>query len=268
MRRAAGTDQHTLVVVLAIHQVTEHLFVLGRRDVREFFAATGAHHEEDIEDAGAEPMRPFHDGGQFLVIHRLRAEMHLELAARCVCRPRCRPRRASHAPGHAAEGIVLLGIERIDADADAHDADLDQLFGHPVIDQHAVGAEHHHESELHGMTRDVENVRADQRLPAGDDQQTALVDLGDLVDQAVALFGRELVVAACGFGRRVQIAMVALEIAALGEVQRDEIGLEVVDGPAVVRPLALRTGREELRELLLEGTPALLEEELTGLNVS
>ena len=137
---------------------------------------------------------------------------------------------------------------------DAHDADLDQLFGHPVIDQHAVGAEDHHESELHGITCNVENVGTDQRLPAGDDQQTALIDLGDLVDQAKALFGRELVVAACGFGGRVQIAVIAFQVAALGEVQRDEIGLEVVDGPAVVRTLALLgRWREELRELLRKG---------------
>ena len=47
--------------------------------------------------------------------------------------------------------------------------------------------------------------------------------------------------------------MVAFEIAALGEVQRDEIGLEVVDGPAVVRAVALsECGREELRDLLLK----------------
>ena len=114
-------------------------------------------------------------------------------------------------------------------------------FGHPVIDQHAVGAEDHHETELHGMACDVENVGTDQRFAAGDDEETALVDLGDLIDEAEALFGREFVVAAGGFGRRVEIAMIALEIAALREVQRDEIGLEVVDGPAVVRTLALRT---------------------------
>ena len=146
---------------------------------------------------------------------------------------------ASQAPGTPRKGLCFCGIERIDADADAHDADLDQLFGHPVIDQHAVGAEDHHESELHGMARDVENVGTDERLPAGDDQQAALVDLGNLVDEAEALFGREFVVAAGGFGRRVEIAMVAFKIAALREVQRNEIGFEVVDGPAVVRTLAL-----------------------------
>ena len=91
---------------------------------------------------------------------------------------------ASHAPGNPTKCVVLLRIQRIDADADAHDADLDQFLGHAVVDQHAVGAEHDHETELHGMTRDVENVGAHQRLATGDDQQAALVHLGDLIDEA------------------------------------------------------------------------------------
>ena len=61
-------------------------------------------------------MGPFHDGGQFLVIHRLRAEMHLELESVAF---------AGLDAGHGrfpcsrdtAEGIVLLRVERIDADA-------------------------------------------------------------------------------------------------------------------------------------------------------
>ena len=69
---------------------------------------------------------------------------------------------------------------------------------HPVIDQHAVGAEHHHEAELHGVAGDVENIGPDERLAAGDDQQAAFVDLGDLIDQAEAFFGREFVIAAGG----------------------------------------------------------------------
>ena len=50
----------------------------------------------------------------------------------------------------------------------------------------------------------------------------------------IAFFGRQLIGSAAGFRRRIEIAMVALEIAALGEIQRDEIGFEVIDGATVV----------------------------------
>ena len=111
-----------------------------------------------------------------------------------------------------------------------------------VVDQHAVGAEDHHESELHRMPGDVENVGTDQRLAAGDDQQTALVHFGDLIDEAEALFRGELVDPAAGFGGGIEIAMVALEIAAFREIQRNEIRLEVIDGPAIVRRRRRRVG--------------------------
>ena len=81
MRRAAGPDQHVLVLVLAIDQVAQHFLVLRRRDVRQFFAAAGADHEEHIEHSCAEGMRPLHDRRQLLIVHRLRAEMDLELKA-------------------------------------------------------------------------------------------------------------------------------------------------------------------------------------------
>ena len=85
------------------------------------------------------------------------------------------------------------------------------------------------------MARDVEDVGTDERFAARDHEEAALVDLGNLIDELVAFFGREFVVPAGGLRRRIEIAMVAFEIAALREVQRDEIGFEVVDGPAIVR---------------------------------
>ena len=98
--------------------------------------------------------------------------------------------------GHATEAIVFLGIERIDADTHAHHADLDQFLRHPVVDQHAVGPEHHHEPEFYGMARDVEDVRTDERFATCDHEEAAFVDLGNLIDEFVAFFGREFVVPA------------------------------------------------------------------------
>ena len=98
-----------------------------------------------------------------------------------------------------------------------------------------LGPEHHHEPEFHGVARDIEDVRTDERFAARDHEETALIDLGNLIDECIAFFGREFVVSAGGLRRRVEIAMVALKIAALCEVEGDEIGFEVVDGSAIVR---------------------------------
>ena len=116
------------------------------------------------------------------------------------------------------------------------------VLRHPVVDQHAVGPEHNHEAELHGVARDVEDIRTDERFAARNHEEAALVDLGNLIDELIAFFGREFVVPAGGLRRRIEIAMVALEIAAFCEVQRNEIGLEVVDGPAIVRRSAMDDG--------------------------
>ena len=156
--------------------------------------------------------------------------------------------------GHAAKTIMLLGIERIDADAHAHHADLDQLLRHPVIDQHAVGPEHHHETEFHGMARDIEDVRTDKRFTSRDHKETALIDLGNLIDELVALFGREFIIPAGGFRRRVEITMVAFKVAAFREVQGDEIGLEVINRSAVVRRRSRGWWSKELRYLLLDAS--------------
>jgi hypothetical protein len=102
------------------------------------------------------------------------------------------------------------------------------------------------------MARNVEDVGTHERLPAGDYEQTTLVDLGDLIDEPEAFLRGEFVVSPAGFGRGVEVAMVALEIAAFGEIQRNKIGLEVVDGSAVIGGLAGPGGREKLRDLLLK----------------
>ena len=248
---ATSADQHALIIVLAIDQVAQHFLVLRRGDVREFFAAARTDHEEHIEDSCAELMRPLNDRRQLLIVHRLRAEMDLELKAVPL---------AGFNPGHsgfpgsrnATERIVFGGIERIDADADAHDADLDEGFGHLVVDEHAVGPEDHHEAELHRMAGDVENVGTDQRLSACNDQQTALIHDSDLIDERIALFSGELVVAAGRFGGGIEVAVIALEIAALCQIERNEIRLEVIDGPAVVHAFALRRRGHKLRDLLLK----------------
>ncbi len=252
MRGAAGAHQHAFVVVLAVHEKAEHFLILGRRDIAELLAAAGADHEKDVEYLSSQLMGPLDDRRQLLIVHRLGAEVHLERQAVSLAGFDAGNGRFP-GPGDPPEGVVLGGVQRIDADADAHHADLDQRFGHGVIDQHPVGAEHNHEAELHGMAGDVEDIGTHQRFSAGDDQQAALVDFGDLVDETKAFVGGELVVAPGRLGGGVEIAMVALEVAAFGQVEGDEIGLEVVDRAAVKRAFSDRLGGKELRDLLLDG---------------
>ena len=102
------------------------------------------------------------------------------------------------------------------------------------------------------MPGNIEDVGADKWFAARDHEEAALVDLGNLIDEPVTFFRREFIVPAGGFRRRIEIAVVALEIAALREVQRDEIGLEVVDCSAIVRRSSHGWRGKELRDLLLD----------------
>ena len=151
-------------------------------------------------------------------------------------------RRGSQAPGTPRKALCFFGSNGIDADADAHHTDRDQLLGHPIVDQHAIGTEHHQKPSFTAYARSRECPGRTSGSPPVMTMQTALIDLGDLIDQAEALFGREFIVAAGRLRGRIEVAMVALEITALGKIQRDKIGLEVVHGPSVIWTFGLGPG--------------------------
>ena len=134
----------------------------------------------------------------------------------------------------------------------AHDADLDQCFGHSIVDQHAVGAKDDDKAQSDRMAGNVENIRTDKRLSAGNHQQAPFIHFGYLINEAEAFFRAEFIRPAAGLRRGVQITMIALEIASLGEVQGNKIGLEVIDGPAIIRRCGRRGRGDELRDLLLK----------------
>jgi len=81
-----------------------------------------------------------------------------------------------------------------------------------------------------GVTDDVDDVAAEQRLAAGQDQQTVGREGRDLVDDLETCLGIEL--APVGEGGRVdrrlaagvEVAVLTGEIAAVGEVPRDDVG--------------------------------------------
>src|ERR1043165_676904 len=150
MRRTTRSHKHTLVMILTVDQEANDYVILSRRDVGEFFTAAGTDHEKDIEHLGTKLVRPIDHLRQFLVIHGLRTEVHLEWQAVSLAgfdASEC----GFPGTGDATEAIVFLGIKRIDTNPHPHPADFTQLLRQPVIDQHAVGSEHYHEPEFHGM---------------------------------------------------------------------------------------------------------------------
>jgi len=110
------------------------------------------------------------------------------------------------------------------------------------------------------MSGDVQDVGTHQRFSAGDHQQASFVHLGDLIDETEALFRTELIRPAAGFGRSIEITVITLEVAALGEVQRDQIGFKVIDRATVVRRSRGGSRGDELRDLLLERLQLISEE--------
>ena len=94
--------------------------------------------------------------------------------------------------GTAAEGVVLLGVGIVDRDADARDADL----GHPARrlgrDERAVGRHDRPQPDVARVRGDLEDVGPHERLAAGEDEDR-VAGLGDLVDEAEALLGGQLV---------------------------------------------------------------------------
>jgi len=98
---------------------------------------------------------------------------------------------------------------------------------------------------------DVKNIRPDQWFSTCDDQQTTFVDLSNLVDEPETFFSGQFVITPSGFGCRIKVTMVAFEVTTLGEVQGNEIGLEIINGSAVEWSIALRHGREKFGDWLL-----------------
>ena len=68
----------------------------------------------------------------------------------------------------AAEDVVGGAIGAVEADADAGDAAIFDFARHRRIDQRAVGGEGDDQAGIRRMAGDVEDVRAEERLAAGE----------------------------------------------------------------------------------------------------
>ena len=139
----------------------------------------------------------------------------------------------------AAAKPVMRRAEPVEADADIVIADICDAPGEFGVDQRAVGGQGRIEAEIDRALRNVEYVRAQQRLAAGQDQDGRTRGL-DVVHHAEDLGCRQLAgkIDIRGDG----IAMLALQIAAPHEIPDD-------DG---ARQIAMRSDRRRRAQFAQE----------------
>ena len=131
---------------------------------------------------------------------------------------------------HLPEAVVTIGIESIEGKGQSPCSGLRQALRHVLRDAHAVGADDDPEFTLRRAPDDLEDVAPQERLAARQDRQAFRRERGDFVDDPEAFLGAEL--APIGEVLRadqrraagVEIAVLAGEVAAVGEVPGDDVG--------------------------------------------
>src|SRR4029453_14294199 len=121
-------------------------------------------------------------------------------------------------------------LEGIEGKRESARSGLRQAPRHILRDANAVGADADPEFTLRRSPDDLEDVAPQERLAARQDRQAFRRERGDFVDDPEAFLGAELAsigevlradqrLAAC-----VEIAVLAREVAAVGEVPGDNVG--------------------------------------------
>ena len=207
---------------LALRQIGQDLLVLGGRDVGQLLAATGAHQEEEVQNPGAKLPRQV-DHRRDLV-HVPIGDGHVEGEVEAFrAKGFRRPHRALPGAGEMAEGVVLPGVRGVEGEARPLDPVLAQEARLLLPEEHPVRADDDGEPALAARRRQGEEVFAEERLAAREDQEDVGVDLGDLAHDPEALLGGELV-RSIGARERRQIAVRAGEVTALRQVPGNGIG--------------------------------------------
>ena len=131
---------------------------------------------------------------------------------------------------HLPEAVVTIGIERIEREREPPRSGFREAPRHVLRDAHAVGADDDPESALRRAPDDLEDVAPQERLAARQDRHAFRRERGDFVDDPEALVGAELApigeVLRADLRRAagVEIAVLAGEVAAVGEVPGDDVG--------------------------------------------
>src|SRR5256886_13799848 len=218
--------QHaTAVVPLPAREVGEDALVLGGREVAQRRPPPRGHQEIAVERHGPLVRGPGDEALQFAAVPLRDRRLDDEVEPRSPQPPERRLRRRERARA-VPEGVVVGGTQRIHAHRDAPYARPVECRHPPVREQRAVRADDHRRAPLRRVARDVDQVLAQQRLPAREDQQRRRVHADELVHDAEALRRLELRRGALPGARR-DVAMGALEVAAWRQVPshyvRDEV---------------------------------------------
>ncbi len=114
--RAARPDDKPGMCRLCIHQLREHVLIATRRQVREPAAAARTYQEEHIQHARAALCGEVDDRRHLVDIHVGHREVQLErqALAPAFLDTRHRPKPRTFV---AAEAIMFVGVQRVDADA-------------------------------------------------------------------------------------------------------------------------------------------------------
>ncbi len=91
----------------------------------------------------------------------------------------------------ATKGIVSRRINRIETDARPLNPTGPHAFGLGFAQQHPIGTQHHSKANVAGLTGEVEDILAHERLATGENQQCFGIDLRDVPHDAPALRGGE-----------------------------------------------------------------------------
>jgi hypothetical protein len=98
---------------------------------------------------------------------------------------------ASNAPGMPRKGIVGKRIGAVEADGHALHAAIDDHARNVLGHQRAVGGQRHAQTLVRAITRQLKNIRTEQRF-AATQHQDGSGHLGNLIDDIARRFGGEI----------------------------------------------------------------------------
>ena len=216
---AGGLQVHARGFAEVVEPV-EHLFVfLGRDDLGpKLRGPARGHEQENVPGGGAElfgePEYLLEVGHVVLGDRGVDLELHpgrLQVVDAA--------QRPFEGAGHAPEGVVVGGRGRVDGDRAAGNARRLDFLGVFRGDQGPVGGHDAAQVQAPGMAHEVEDVRAQQRLAAGKDDDR-VAGFGEGVDERLGVGGIEL--ARPGIEAGLGPAVFAGQVAGPGHFPGDE----------------------------------------------
>jgi hypothetical protein len=186
VRRAGRLELERGLVALLVKPVQGALVRIGVDSlVDDVLAAAGGDQQKDVVGHGAQLDRQLLNLGDLGQVELGHGGVDLEGNAGAFDALDT-AQGPGEGPRHLAELVVGLGAGAVQTDAQTLDADGGEFLCNLVGDEGAVGRHHHAQSQPVAVGRDVEDIRSQQRLAAGEDHDR-LGHLGDLIEQAVGL---------------------------------------------------------------------------------